>query len=208
MQESKTDKQRERECERLEEVDKGGRSGGPIILQSITPKEPLHLTAKAGAGVGQGLKESVGSYCNGNAIWGVLHAELKAGWCLTGRNRQERVLNRCQNSPKKSLKLAEQGWAKRMGSPLTWKQYVERDYGCSVPCERSPRDLFYSHFHPPHCHLLLALPSPLPPASFFLSPLTPPYPKDKRLFEGLVVRSRGERRAMLRCCHSLPFHAQ
>lgn len=43
-----------------------------------------------GAGVGQGLKESVGSYCNGNAIWGVLHAELKAGWCVTGRNRQKK----------------------------------------------------------------------------------------------------------------------
>lgn len=191
---------------RLKEVDKGEKSGGPIILPSITPKEPQHPTAKVGAGVGQRLKESVGSYCNGNVIWGVLHAELMAGWCITGR--EKRALNSCQNSPIKSVKLTEQGWARRMGSPLTWKQYVERDYGCSVQCERSPRDLFYSYFHPPHCHLLLPLPSPLPPASFFLSPPTPTHPEDKRLFEGLVVRSRGERGAMLQCCHSLLFHAQ
>lgn len=56
---------------------------------------------------------------------------MKAGGCRTGRNRQKKeALNRCQNSPEKSLKLAEQGWVRIMGSLLTWKRYVERDYGC------------------------------------------------------------------------------
>lgn len=64
----------------------------PLFFDPSSRKRALHPTAKEGAGVGQGLKESVGSYCNGNAIWEVLHSELKAGWCVTGRIRQKREL--------------------------------------------------------------------------------------------------------------------
>lgn len=72
---------------------------------------------------------------------------------------------------------------------------------CSVSAH--PGDpLFFSFLSPTFLLLPLLLPRPLrfhPPS---------PVPKDKRLFEGLVVRSRGEKGATPRWCQSCPFHAR
>lgn len=106
-------------------------------------------------------------------------------------------------SPRDKRKEPKCGQAERMGSPLTWKHFVERDYGCSVQCERSPRG-------PPFLFFYILLPSSSShyccqaPSAFTPSPV----PKYKRLFEGLVVRSRGEKGATPRWCQSCPFHAR
>lgn len=62
---------------------------------------------------------------------------------VTGINRPKRKssLNQSQAHETSAQKLneSEQGRAERMDSPLTWKHFVERDYGCWVQCECSPQ---------------------------------------------------------------------
>lgn len=55
------------------------------------------------------------------------------------REKWFRLILSKHQSPRDKRKEPKCGRAERIGSPLTWKHFVERDYGCSVQCERSPR---------------------------------------------------------------------
>lgn len=74
-----------------------------------------------------------------------LMAQVKGGGMqrVTGINRPKRKtsLNQSQahETSAQNLNESEQGRAERMDSPLTWKHFVERDYGCWVQCECSPQ---------------------------------------------------------------------